>query len=206
MRIVEKNDIGSAWINSCRKILEHGDWCTDAHGNKTKECINLSIIVNNPSRKGIVKEYGDKEMIRFMKKNFLNKEPIKEWGYSYGQRIFNHNGVNQFENIAKKLINKPMSRSATINLMDPKNDKGHVPCACVLDIKIRDNRVLLNAFFRSQDIGKKFYADAICCYEIMKKISKITKKKTGKLTINVSSAHIYEKDLENVKKLVKEVK
>lgn len=203
MKIAEGKNIGNAWLNGCRVIMNEGKLQKDEYGNKTLECINLSICVENPMEMGeAVEKYADKSMISFMKDNFLSMKPIEKWGYSYGQRIFSHNGVNQFEEVVKKLSSRPESRSATIDLMDPSCSSEHMPCACVLDIKIRDEKVVMSAFFRSQDIGKKFYADAVCCSEIMKMISEKTGKKPGNLTLSISSAHIYEIDIENVKKML----
>jgi thymidylate synthase len=203
MKVINGENIGNAWLNGCKLILNEGKWQKDEYGNKTIECINLSICVENPMELGdAVEKYADKSMISFMKDNFLSMKPVEKWGYSYGQRIFSHNGVNQFEEVVKKLSNKPESRSATIDLMDPKMDAEHIPCACVLDVKVRDEKVVMSAFFRSQDIGKKFYADVVCCSEIMKMISEKIGKKTGNLKLSISSAHIYETDIENVKKML----
>jgi thymidylate synthase len=48
---------------------------------------------------------------------------------------------------------------------------GRMPCIMSLDVKIRGNEVLRTGFFRSQDIGKKFYADILAFGAIQKEIA-----------------------------------
>jgi len=202
MKSIETNTIGDAWVESIKTVLDLGKTVHDGD-TKLKEFINLAIKINHPEKEDdILKKYADEKMIEFMISNFLEKEPVLNWGYSYGQRIYDFSGINQFKKIANKLKKNPESKSATISLMNPPEDQKHVPCITVLDFKIRDGHLLATAFFRSQDIGKKFYADAICIGKIGKMISEKINNVPVKLLFVISSAHIYEPDIEKVKKIV----
>lgn len=140
-----------------------------------------------------------------MKKNFLKREPIKEWGYSYGSRIFNFNGMNQLREVVKKLKEKPESKSAVITLNNPLSDfNTHFPCLNLLDFKIRGRKkVFTTAFFRSQDVGKKIYADILALGEISKMVANSLKTNVGPLTLIIVSAHIYQEDFNKVNQLIK---
>ena len=63
-----------------------------------------------------------------------------------------------------------------------------------LDFKVRNDTVLVTAFFRSQDIGKKMYADALELYTIGKSIAQSLDIANVAIVHFVSSAHIYQED------------
>lgn len=137
-----------------------------------------------------------------MRNNFLLNEPITNWGYSYGQRFTNFDGIDQIGGVVEKLKKNPNSKSATITLMNPLGDSHHMPCIVALDFKIREGKLMTTAFFRSQDAGKKIYADIICLGEIAKKIADRVGVAVGALSILTASLHFYEEDREKFSKLL----
>ena len=99
------------------------------------------------------------------------------------------------ESEQEKLVNNPEAKSATIALMNPEEDyEGHMPCIISLDFKIRNEQLDITGFFRSQDIGKKIYADILALNAILTEVSEKIKVKSGDVKIFISSAHIYEQD------------
>ena len=84
----------------------------------------------------------------------------------------------------------------------PGGDDKHVPCICSIDFKIRNNKLNTTAFFRSQDIGKKVYADMISLTKIASLIADSVKADVGFLVLHIASAHIYESDMKRVNSLV----
>jgi thymidylate synthase len=79
--------------------------------------------------------------------------------------------------------------------MNPEEDyEGHMPCIISLDFKIRNEQLDITGFFRSQDIGKKIYADILALNAILTEVSEKIKVKSGDVKIFISSAHIYEQD------------
>ena len=138
--------------------------------------------------------------------NFYGSKSVLNWGYCYGLRLRNYLGINQIDKVVEKLNRKPESKSATIVIMDPKVDfNGHMPCIVTLDFKIREGKLLATAFFRSQDVGKKMYADILSLGKIQKEVGEKTRTKPGKLKIFISSAHIYETEFNKVKELLQNV-
>ena len=69
------------------------------------------------------------------------------------------------------------------------------------NVKIRNGKIVGNAFFRSQDAGKKFYADIMCIGEIMKLVSNKLGLEVGTLSIFIASLHIYESDFDKIKRI-----
>ncbi|MCL4362933.1 thymidylate synthase [Candidatus Marsarchaeota archaeon] len=198
MKIIEAHSPGKLWQEAATVVYKNGAAVMDGQ-DRLKELTNVVLVCENPLESDrVLDKFADKKMLDFMLGNFLEKEPVLDWGYSYGARILDYNGTNQLKNIIDKLKRNRESKSATINLMDPSKDGKHVPCICTLDFKIRDGRVQCAAFFRSQDAGKKIYADMISLGELTKKVANETGSKAGALTIFIASLHIYEKDIDSI--------
>lgn len=202
MRIIRANKIGEAWKKPLLEIYKHGKIIDDDKG-KIKELLDFLIIIrgieeNDP----IIKRYANKKIIEWMKQNFEKTEPIDNWGYSYGQRLYNFGGINQIKSIIQKLKKNSAAKSATISLMLPPNDIRHVPCLIALDFKIRNKKLITTAFFRSQDIGKKIYADAISIKSLASKIAKALSMPVAEFVFFIKSAHFYLDDLEQLKDIL----
>jgi thymidylate synthase len=203
MKIISSETAGKSWVKVMSEVYNNGYFIKDGDFN-LKEVLNVLVNVGDPcSVDKEIKEYGDVRMIDWMKENFLSLNPIEDWGYSYGQRMYDFNGYNQFNQVAEKLINNPETKSAIISFMYPGFDDKHIPCIVALDFKMRNNKLNGSAFFRSQDAGKKFYADIMCMGEIMKRVSEKVKVPVGELNIFIASLHIYEQDFKRILDIIK---
>ncbi|MCL4379420.1 thymidylate synthase [Candidatus Marsarchaeota archaeon] len=195
MQIIEAATPGLLWKQAAKKVYSEGSEIMDGQ-ERLKELTSVTLIISNPTGEDqIMQKFADRKMVDFMLGNFLKQDSVLDWGYSYGKRLFNYNGINQMDRVIKKLNGNKESKSATIDLINPLEDVKHVPCICTLDFKIRDNKIQCSAFFRSQDAGKKIYADIISIGKLMKIIAKETKYDVGVLHIFIASLHIYEKDV-----------
>jgi thymidylate synthase len=198
MKIIKANSLGKCWRECLLVVYREGKILDDDKG-KIKELLDLVITIKNIDEDRFVKIHGDKSMIKWMKNNFDKKIPIASWEYSYGGRIYDFQGVNQMSAMIQKLRKNPSSKSATISLMLPPQDNRHIPCLAALDFKVRNKKLITTAFFRSQDVGKKLYADALALKNIADKIAKAINKQTGEFVIFIKSAHFYLKDLNQLK-------
>jgi len=202
MEIVRTKTLGSAWKKSFYKVYQQGNIIDDDKG-KIKELLDLFVIIQNIEEDSFIKKHGDEQSIKWMKNNFEKKIPIDDWGYCYGQRIYDFLGINQLKSTVERLKKNPYSKSATISLMMAHKDKEHVPCLVALDFKIRKCKLITTVFLRSQDIGKKFYADALAIKNIANKISKEIPSPLGEFVFFIKSAHFYISDLERLEKIFK---
>jgi thymidylate synthase len=197
MKSIVAKTPGVLWRKAAREVYTQGSDIKDGEKN-LKELLNVYVTCEKPNKTdATIETLADKEMIEWMLNNFLKQDPVLDWGYSYGKRFFNHHGINQVENIINKLKKNPDSKSATINLMDVKEDQKHVPCICTIDFKMRSGILNATAFFRSQDAGKKLYADIISIGRIMDMIASGVGAEVGQLNILISSLHVYDEDLES---------
>jgi thymidylate synthase len=200
MHKIYSKSAGYAWVDAVRFVMKNGDYVKD--GDITlKEVLDLFVEVEDGQlHDEIIDIYADSEMIDWMvNKNFGGHEPVLDWGYCYGMRFYDFNGVDQIAEIVKKLQSNPEAKSATITLMKPEDDfTGHMPCITTLDAKIRNDKLHLTGFFRSQDIGKKFYADILALGSIQKTIADQLCIESGHVKIFISSAHIYETEFDKL--------
>ena len=201
---IKARGIKAAVIECQRKVLKEGIFIED-NGCSIKEVLQVSIMITNPSpcSSFFKAPLFNPKMLDWMQNNFFSKRPIIDWNYSYGQRLFGYNGINQVKMIIRKLRKNPSIKSAVITLTRPGFDNNHVPCLTTIDFKIRNGNLLLICSFRSQDVFKKMYADILCLARIQKNVADELKVGIGALFLNVASAHIYKDDLAKALTLVK---
>lgn len=202
MKQVIAKTAGDAWMQALREVYANGQSIKDGNEN-LKELLNVFLCIDNPIEADpVLREFADSKMIEWMRGNFLKTDPVLNWGYSYGQRFFDYDGIDQVAKVIEKLKKNPESKSATVTLTNPKGDQSHMPCIVSIDFKIRDSRLITTAFFRSQDVGKKMYADILCIGEISKKIADAVGVETGRLHILIASLHAYEADWSKIEKMI----
>jgi thymidylate synthase len=131
-----------------------------------------------------------------------------KFGWSYGERLFDYGGVDQVRGVISKLKGKPETKAAVLTLLDPQQDSksSHVPCITSLDFKVRNKRLVTYAIFRSQDVGKKTYADMIAIGKLQKLISGSVGVQPGRLTLFITSAHIYKADIPAVSSVIRQIR
>lgn len=201
---VHAQSIGEAW----KELLEAtfaSDRTVQDDGMELRELLNVLVTLEAPyppvEEDPFLRRNKDDEMISWMHDNFYSMTPIDGWGHSYGSRFYDFDGVDQIENVKEKLAATPESKSATISSMNPPEDNRHVPCICTLDFKIRDG-LLLTAFFRSQDIGKKFGPDALALQTMMDEVAEHLGAARNEIVVHIASAHVYESDYEAVEEML----
>ena len=120
-------------------------------------------------------------------------------GCGYGDRLFNNNGYNQIKIIIDKLHENPNTKSATISLIDAEliGTSARIPCLTTLDFKIRDNKLHIYSFFRSQNVLNS-YGNMYGIIEIQKFIQKKLECKLGTIFMYISSPHYYKVDEEKI--------
>jgi thymidylate synthase len=69
-------------------------------------------------------------------------------------------------------------------------------------MKIRGGVLHVTAFFRSQDVGKKLYADILALGAIQKSIADQAGVRSGPVKLFITSAHIYEADFAKVQAFI----
>lgn len=196
--------IGDAW----RDLLEAtygSDRTVRDDGMELRELVNVLVTIEAPippmPDDAFLRQNSDDELVQWMHDNFHSMDPIDGWGYSYGSRLYDFEGVNQLEYVKAKLAADQESKSATVTAMYPPGDSTHVPCICSLDFKVRDG-LILTAFFRSQDVGRKFASDVLALQEVFDDVAAHLGVARNRMVVHVVSAHIYERDYDHVEQML----
>lgn len=125
---------------------------------------------------------------------------------AYGNIIMYRHGFNQAEQIVDILQRDPNSRRAVININVPHNRKSETndePCTICLVFTIRNNKLNCTAVMRSNDIFFGTPYDVIFFTTMQKLIANALNIKTGTYTHFTTSLHVYDRDIQKVKTIIK---
>lgn len=202
-----------AWNKALGLVLTEGERFKDSEGRICKEVLNLNITVLNPS-KDIRKPVEELSRLKKwtypdfeeLKNIMLQKSQSSSYEYTYGHRIFNFNLKDQIHDFIKPLLTSdPTSRRGFISLWDPEKDSNvenkNIPG--LVGIYFKKNKGLdITAFIRSNDIFIGWPANVYQLYCIQEYVAKLLGFEIGKLTTFSTSAHVFEDNLSDVKRIL----
>ena len=125
----------------------------------------------------------------------------------YGPRLFDWNGINQFENMSDLLRANPDSRRAVIQLfsasdiVEPHKD---VPCTSTLQFMKRDDQLHLVTCMRSNDIYLGLPHDIFCFTMLQEIMARHLEVEPGTYKHMVGSLHIYSRDVPKMERFLRE--
>ena len=187
--------IGLSWIHLIANVSALGGEVPDTQQGAIFELLSPQVVIPTATFPDpIIESLGSAEAIDSMRKNFFKSEPFLDWGYSYNERIFAKEGIDQIQWVVTRLRRDVFTKSATISLLDPKAKGDHIPCVALIDFKIRSGSLCIHSFLRSSDVVKKFYADAACILEIGRMVAGQINISDIDMIFSIASAHIYLKD------------
>lgn len=196
MDIVKVETIGECWINSIKTVMQNGNEYFD-EDVKIREILGLNIEITNPNIEDvIISKYGDQYVINKMLNKFSKGVVMNDRPFTYGECIYNKNGIDQFEWLANRLNSKRETKSATISLLSAGDNNPNLPCLTTIDAKIRDKKLILQFFFRSQNIFGRQYANLLALAKLQLNLAQRLSVDVGLLMGYVASAHIYDYDFE----------
>ena len=194
MEIIKTKTIGECWIHSIKTVMKNGNEYFD-EDVKIKEILGLSIEITNPDTKDeIISKFGDQYVINKMLKKFSKGIVMDDRPFTYGECIYNKKGIDQFEWLVNRLTSKKETKSATIGLLTEGHNGANLPCLATIDIKIRNNKLILQFFFRSQNIFGRQYANLLALAHLQCDLAKRCSVESGSIKGYIASAHIYNYD------------
>lgn len=201
MTTVTAPTLGECWQKCVRYVLEHGRFHND-EDVAICEVLGLTVEIAHPAPiDSFIEKVGDSKVIDKMLRKFSKGIVMEDRPFTYGQLIYDMNGVDQFEWMLKRLQRKPETKSATISLVTPGMNALNLPCLSVLDAKIRNRELHLQFFFRSQNIFGRQYANFMALANLHKNLASRLDCGMGTMKGYIASAHIYEYDLIDAKAL-----
>jgi len=121
---------------------------------------------------------------------------------SYGTRT-----DGQYDAVIKKLTNDASSRQAVVTLWDPAKDnepgKRDYPCTVMHQFRIRDGRLNMSVYMRSNDVWLGAAYDFFQFTRVQIAIASVLGVEPGVYAHHVGSLHIYETNVEAAESLSK---
>lgn len=208
---IEAETIAEAFPEILYRIRTTGRILTTGYGGHWQELANLTVVINNEPDDFKFEPYlpVDAEYIKSylpqMCEGLKGKESAVK--YTYGSRMMEYFGHNQIVEVINKLAKEPDACSAVVNLWDAggiRDDKtsdhqhGGSPCLNHLWFRISNDKLILIATFRSNDMYSAWVANAMGLRHLQKQVLEtlidegLDDLELGALVTNSFSAHIYE--------------
>lgn len=195
--------VGEVWMKYLSCVLQNGA----IYHDEDTEILELEDIVltikNNIVDDPILRKYADENLAQLYLKKMQTQEVVPELNASYGQRIFNQLGVNQYEWCLNRLQRKPETKAATMSLLLPDDPGPRIPCLDIIDIKLRGQELSFKTFFRSQN-ALNAYGNILALFWLMDRFSQDLHVSRGKLICFISNGHIYSEKVNIAEKIVED--
>ncbi|NHA14614.1 thymidylate synthase [Thioalkalivibrio sp. XN279] len=201
LRVVRTQTIGECWLRCIRNVLDYGERHHD-QDVELLEVLGLALEIERPAESDpIIDAYSDKTVLARTLAKFAKGASMPDRPFTYGERIYDMMGVDQFEWIVSRLERMRETKSATIGLLIPGSSSPNLPCLTTIDVKIRKDNLDLQFFFRSQNIFGRQYANLAALARLQFDLAMRCGAAPGMLRGYVASAHIYEFDLEEAHRI-----
>lgn len=206
-------------------VLSNQSMCDESRdGHVAGEVINATTIIDDPTQNVMVNSvrnmsmrYAVGEMLWYISGNNKLKEIqkyTKGWdrmsddgetvNSNYGYCIKHKYGFDQLEFVKNELTLSPNSRRAVIHIKEPSNKASKdVNCTVCLQFFIRDNKLHLTTYMRSNDIWFGLPYDIFQFTSLQILLSMELGVGIGTYTHICGSLHLYERDLGKGNKNVK---
>lgn len=114
--------------------------------------------------------------------------------------------LDQVQYVIDRIKKKPFDLDKEIVLWDQRYHTGLEsgrPCLFKFSFTVRNDQVDIHVFVRSHDIGRAWFFNFYGICQLLGRIAKETGYKSGIITIESESAHIYQRDWTNVENFLK---
>lgn len=201
--------VGDVWLRLLWHIMRFGAEKQAHHGTNQKELWNVVTVIEEEDPTDIKWSPWfnfTKEHFEGYKPQVMTKEKIPSLEYTYGQRLRDHDGIDQIQSIKDKLKKEPFSRRAVAMTWNVKLDDAstHPPCLDVVQCVVQDETLFMNCYFRSNDMFRAWPENALALRTMQKEIADELGIMMGSLTIISASAHVYEESYAAIKEMLKE--
>jgi thymidylate synthase len=203
---IEAPTLGEAWMAIAAAILaggSAGSW----EGRPIVEVFRATLDVSSPRADDpIIARHGDPERLAWMRANFNNHSRVAELADSdsYATRLYDyaHTGRDQIRWVVDRLAANPWARDATVTTFQPMTDTSYIPCVSLLDFWLVGGALQLAVYAHSIDFGTKGYANLVELATLQARVAGDLAAGLGTLTMTVKSAHIYETELDLMRRVV----
>lgn len=156
---------------------------------------------------------GNLDFISFYVEAYKDEQLVGDTVYgAYGPRLYSSSGqYNQFENILDILQQNPTSRKAVIQLFEARDvaelipgERRSAPCTCLLQFLLRNNRLDMITYMRSNDAFLGLAHDIYAFTMIQEYYATALNVDLGTYKHFVGSLHLYSNHKERAMDYLKE--
>ena len=202
------------WLKILQNIMRYGRNKTTRYTqeNELKELLNvMAVVYNEDAEKPYLPHYfpfSERELLTYYPQ-VLSAKQIPGIAYTYGQRLRNHDGVDQIADIIHLIKTRPFSKKMVAFTAKVKEDwsvvnRGDTPCLTQVLVSIQDGKLFMTTHFRSQDMVHGWPRNVLSLRKLQKLIADETGYPMATFVMITHSAHIYSDDYELVDKILKE--
>ena len=203
---IDATTIGEAWVAIASAILARGvagSW----EGLPILEVFRATLVMRSPAVDDqIIAEHGDRERLAWMHANFIDRSRVAALGDSdsYATRLYDyaHTGRDQIRWVIDRIAANPSTRDATVTTFQPLTDQSYISCVSLLDFWLLDGGLQLEVYAHGIDFGTKGYANLVELAALQTRVATELGAPMGALTMTVKSAHIYETELDAMRRVV----
>ncbi len=202
------------WLKILQNIMRYGRNKTTRYTqeNELKELLNVMAVVYNedPDKPYLPHffPFSEKDLQTYFPQ-VLSAKQIPGIAYTYGQRLRDHDGVDQIQNIINLIKTRPFSKKMVAFTANVKEDwsvvnNGDTPCLTQVLCGIQDGKLFMTTHFRSQDMVHGWPRNVFSLRKLQKLICDESGVAMGAFVMITHSAHIYSDDYELVNKILAE--
>lgn len=203
VQVVAERSLGLGWLEVSRRILDSGaDETYDGQVTRELALVTLAVAEPDPNDE-LIASLADPGWLDWMKRNFTEPNDVPELGdaRSYAKRLRDYEGRDQVAWVIERLRADPATRSATITTFQPLVDTSYIPCVSLLDFWEAQGALELVVYAHSLDFGKKAYGNLVELARLQHEVAAAVALPVGSLVIHAKSAHVYEPELETMRRL-----
>lgn len=207
----------SGLYDVARAVMEHGEEASP-RGQKTRELLGFTLRLREPEdtllngevrpkfspgiaaaeAAQLIGGVSDPALMVRVSKNFGGFLNGGSFLGAYGPRV-----RTQLPEIVNRLKQDASSRQAVVSIWRPQDDlwaKGarDVPCTVTLQFFLRNDRLHMHTYMRSNDVWWGLSYDAFQFTQLQCTLANVLEVDTGHYVHTAGSMHIYERDFDNV--------
>jgi thymidylate synthase len=171
-----------------------------------REVLRAVIEVDHPAADDpVIARHADPERLAWMHANFADHTRVAELddADSYATRLYDyaHTGRDQVAWVVGRLTADATVRDATITTFQPLTDTSYIPCISLLDFWLDGGALQLAVYAHGIDFGTKGYANLVELAALQHHVAEEVGAPVGALTLTVKSAHVYDAELEMMRRI-----
>lgn len=193
--------LGAAWVRYLDYVISVGEEILDDKGPIIEAPPVIVSVTKIDSSDPLLQEWANLDIIDDYVSKTFSIDDVPRFGTSYGRYIFCGNSINYFDRSITKLRQNPRTKSASIYVGSNADHDEKFPCLNFLQPVIRQNSLVLNAVFRSQN-ALNFYANAIALSKLQKTMAQALNIETGKVLAYIICPHVYKADRSRIETIL----